>query len=78
MHPQPLMMQKGAPPLTLCSITEVFPPKLRAEDKRQKMTLRNVDAYNRAVADSNLLVPNGPMYLLDIHHLTQGEGFHCT
>lgn len=58
--------------ISVCSLTEVYPPKLRSEEKRQRMTYANVDAYNSALAASGLLVPHGPMYLLDVHHLTQG------
>lgn len=58
--------------ISLCSLTEVYPPKLRSEEKRQKMTYQNVDAYNLVLATSGIFVPHGPMYLLDIHHLTQG------
>ena len=59
-------------PVSLFSLTEVEHGKLRAEDKREKMTLRNVDAYNAVLGDSQLLFPAGPMHLIDIHRLTQG------
>ena len=59
-------------PVTFFTLTEVYPPKLRTDEKRSTMTLENVDAYNSAIAESNLLVPGGPCYLLDVHHLTQG------
>ena len=60
------------PPMSFFSVSEVYPPKLKTEDKRLHLTLANVDAYNRAINDSGVLVPGGPLYLIDVHHLTQG------
>ena len=51
---------------------QVYPPKFKTEEKRAHMTLGEVDAYNRAILNSSILVPAGPFHLLDMHHLTQG------
>ncbi|KAK9832424.1 hypothetical protein WJX74_009685 [Apatococcus lobatus] len=66
------------PYLSLFSISEVYPPKFKTEEKRAHMTLGEVDAYNRAIMNSSVLVPSGPLHLLDMHHLTQGCGPACT
>lgn len=59
-------------PVSLFSISEVYPPKLKTEEKRLHLTLDNVDLYNRGIQDAGLLVPDGNLYLVDLHHLTQG------
>lgn len=59
-------------PVSFFSISEVYPPKLKTEEKRLHLTLENVDLYNRAIQDAGLLVPDGALYLVDMHHLTQG------
>ena len=59
-------------PMSFFSISEVYPPKLKTEEKRLHLTLNAVDLYNRAIQDSGLLVPDGGLYLVDLHHLTQG------
>ena len=59
--------------MSIFSISEVYPPKLKTEEKRQHLTLANVDKYNRVMNDSHILVPDGSLYLVDMHHLTQGE-----
>lgn len=64
------------------SITEVYPPKLKTEEKRQRLTLQNVDLYNQRIKDSHMIQPEGPFDLIDMHHLTQGRhpssiGHHC-
>ena len=61
-----------APPVSYFSISEVYPPKLKTEDKREHLTPARVDAYNRAIANSAILSPDGPFHLIDIHGLTQG------
>ncbi|KAK9784750.1 hypothetical protein WJX73_000604 [Symbiochloris irregularis] len=66
------------PQTALFSITEVYPPRLRTEEKRQHLTLPMVDAYNQAIAASGILAPPGTMTLIDMHHLTQGCGPTCT
>lgn len=58
--------------MSFFSISEVYPPKLKTEEKRLHLTYNNVDKYNEAIQDSGLLVPKGPCYLIDLHHLTQG------
>ncbi len=50
----------------------MFPPKLKTAEKRQRLTLKSVDLYNQALLQGDLVVPNGPFYLLDMHHLTAG------
>jgi hypothetical protein len=60
------------PPMSVFSISEVYPPKLKTEEKRAHLTLANVDKYNKALNDSGILVPEGALYLVDVHHLTQG------
>ena len=55
------------------SITEVYPPRLKTDEKREHLTLASVDAYNEAVAESGILSPKGPVYLIDIHRLTLGR-----
>ena len=51
---------------------QVYPPKFKSDEKRAHMTLGEVDAYNKAIMNSSMLVPSGPFHLLDMHHLTQG------
>ena len=60
------------PPMSFFSISEVFPPKLKTEEKRKHLTYQNVDLYNEAIQKAGLLVPDGALYLVDLHHLTQG------
>ena len=60
-------------PVSFFSISEVYPPKLKTEEKRLHLTLEAVDLYNRAIQDAGLLVPEGALYLVDLHHLTQGK-----
>ena len=55
------------------SISEVYPPKLKTEEKRQALTLQNVDKYNQRIKDSHMIQPDGPFDLIDMHHLTQGR-----
>ena len=59
-------------PVSFFSISEVYPPKLKTEEKRLHLTLENVDLYNRAIQEAGLLVPDGALYLVDLHHLTSG------
>ena len=67
-------MQAAHPvPVSLFSISEVYPPKLKTEEKRLHLTLDNVDLYNRGIQEAGLLVPDGALYLVDLHHLTQGR-----
>ena len=54
------------------SITEVFPPKLKTDEKKQALTLQRVDEYNQCILDSHMLLPAGPFSLVDMHHLTRG------
>ncbi|CAL8470181.1 g9723 [Coccomyxa elongata] len=68
----------AAPPMSFFSISEVFPPKLKTEEKRKHLTYQNVDFYNEAIQESGLLVPDGALYLVDLHHLTQGCGPTCS
>lgn len=58
--------------MSFFSISEVDPPKLKTEEKRQHLTYQNVDLYNEAIQRARLLVPDGALYLVDLHHLTQG------
>lgn len=68
-----LPMQQVRPlPMAFFSITEVYPPRLRTEEKRQHLTPPAVDAYNRVINSSGILSPEGPLHLIDMHHLTQG------
>ena len=63
------------------SITEVFPPKLKTDEKKQALTLQRVDEYNQCIWDSHMLMPAGPFGLVDMHHLTRGMccvALHCT
>lgn len=63
------------------SITEVFPPKLKNDEKKQALTLQRVDEYNQCILDSHMLLPAGPFGLIDMHHLTRGmrcAALHCT
>ncbi len=63
------------------SITEVFPPKLKTDEKKQALTLQRVDEYNQCILDSHMLLPAGPFGLVDMHHLTRGMccvPLHCT
>lgn len=60
------------------SITEVFPPKLKTDEKKQALTLQRVDEYNQCILDSHMLLPAGPFGLVDMHHLTRGCGPDCT
>lgn len=57
----------------LLSITEVYPAKLKSEEKRQALTLQRVDEYNQCIQDSQVLLPDGPFSLIDMHHLTKGR-----
>ena len=57
----------------LLSITEVYPAKLKSEEKRQALTLQRVDEYNQCIQDSHILLPDGPFSLVDMHHLTKGR-----
>ena len=66
-----------APPVSYFSISEVYPPKLKTEDKREHLTPACVDAYNHAIANSAVLSPDGPFHLIDIHSLTQGAPRSC-
>ena len=68
-----LLQVPVTPPMSIFSISEVYPPKLKTEEKRQHLTLANVDSYNKALNDSGILVPEGSLYLIDVHHLTQGK-----
>lgn len=61
------------PPMSIFSMSEVYPPKLKTEEKRQHLTLANVDKYNKVMNESHILVPDGSLYLIDMHHLTQGQ-----
>ena len=54
------------------SITEIFPPKLKTDEKKQALTLQRVDEYNQCILDSHMLLPAGPFGLIDMHHLTRG------
>lgn len=54
------------------SITEVFPPKLKTDEKKQALTLQRVDEYNQCILDSHMLMPAGPFGLVDMHSLTKG------
>ena len=67
-----------APPVSYFSMSEVYPPKLKTEDKREHLTPARVDAYNSAIANSAVLSPDGPFHLIDIHSLTQGALPVCT
>ena len=58
--------------MSFFSISEIYPPRLKTEEKRQHLTLASVDAYNEAIAESGILVPSGPLHLIDIHRLTKG------
>ncbi len=63
------------------SITEVFPPKLKTDEKKQALTLQRVDEYNQCILDSHMLLPAGPFGLVDMHHLTRGmrsAALRCT
>jgi hypothetical protein len=44
--------------------------QLPAHEKH--LTLDKVNYFNGAVVRANLLRPQGPAYLLDMHHITQG------
>lgn len=59
--------------MSLCSISEVQHHKLLAEDKRKFMTPADVQAYNKAISDSGLLLPEGPLRLVDVHTITAGK-----
>ena len=59
----------------LLSITEVYPAKLKSEEKRQALTLQRVDEYNQCIQDSHILLPHGPFSLIDMHQLTKGSLF---
>lgn len=61
-----------APLLAMFSITEVYPPRLKTDEKRQHLTLALVDAYNEIIGDSGILAPAGPVFLIDVHRLTKG------
>ena len=75
---QSLWVVLQAPPVSIFSISEVFPPKLKTEEKRVHLTPANVDAYNHAMAKSGVLSPSGPFHLVDIHSLTRGmAAFSC-
>jgi len=63
---------RQAPPISYFSISEVYPPKLKTEEKRQHLTPAGVDAYNLAIATRAVLAPAGPLHLVDIHGLTHG------
>lgn len=67
-----------APLLAMFSITEVYPPRLKTDEKRQHLTLALVDAYNEIIGDSGILAPAGPVFLIDVHRLTKGCGPTCT
>lgn len=69
---QSLCVVLQAPPVSFFSISEVYPPKLKTEEKRVHLTPANVDAYNLAMAKSGVLSPSGPFHLVDIHSLTRG------
>lgn len=71
-------MVAQAPPVSYFSISEVYPPKLKTEDKREHLTPARVDAYNYAIANSAVLSPDGPFHLIDIHSLTRGALPSCT
>lgn len=60
------------------SISEVNPPKLKTEEKRERLTLRNVDEYNQQIQSSHMLQPDGPFDLIDMHQLTQGWYLMCS
>lgn len=55
------------------SISEVYPPKLKTDEKRERLTLQNVDKYNKQIQSGHMLQPDGPFDLIDMHHLTQGR-----
>lgn len=55
------------------SITEVFPPKLKSDEKKEMLTLQRVNDYNQCIQDSKILMPDGPFSLIDMHHLTEGN-----
>lgn len=75
---QSLYVVLQAPPINLFSISEVYPPKLKTEEKRVHLTPANVDAYNLAMAKSGVFSPSGPFHLVDIHSLTRGmAAFSC-
>ena len=56
----------------MLSITEVFPPKLKSDEKRQMLTLQQVSKYNHGLINSKLLLPGGLFSLIDMHRLTKG------
>ena len=55
------------------SITEVFPPKLKSDEKKEMLTPQRVNEYNQCIQDSKILMPDGPFSLIDMHHLTEGN-----
>lgn len=54
------------------SITEIAQEKLKAEDKKQNMTRKDVKLYNEALSESALLQPRGSAYTIDLHAITKG------
>lgn len=62
--------------MSFCSISEVQPELLVAENKRQRMTRDNVLRYNNALTASEVLAPAGPFSLIDVHGITAGS-FLC-
>mmetsp|Transcript_46244 Transcript_46244/g.117063 ORF Transcript_46244/g.117063 Transcript_46244/m.117063 type:complete len:378 (+) Transcript_46244:446-1579(+) len=59
------------------SVTHIVTAKLRTEQKRQQMTLANVDAYNTAIASSDILAA-APLAMVDVTRLTGACGQSCT
>eukprot|EP00249_Psilotum_nudum_P022505 c28542_g1_i1 orf=225-1355(+) len=51
---------------------------LNTEEKQQKLTREHCASYNREVANSKLLRPEGPLTLLDLEHLSHRCGPRCT
>ncbi|KAK9808799.1 hypothetical protein WJX72_003900 [[Myrmecia] bisecta] len=52
--------------------------RLKTADKQQHLTQDSVDGYNSAIINSQILLPDGPFFLLDMHRLSQGCGAQCT
>ena len=65
--------QGSGPSIHIVSLTEVVQSKLQAEDKRQRMTKRDVKDYNTALLSSRIARPDGPARIIDVHSITKGR-----
>lgn len=68
----------GVPQMFWLNIPDLINPLLNTEEKRKKLTREIWTEYDDKLKTSKLLQPEGPLTLLDLHHLSKGCGIECT